>query len=144
MNKKERAAKLKQAIDALNDIAKIRLAASPLHGVGVFAMRDIKKGETLNADAIPMAFDIPHKDFKKLNPEVAALILERWPGVVAGSHFLYPDCKMVAYMNHSDTPNYDGKTDKALKKIKAGEELTEDYRTIEGWETVYPWLVDSK
>jgi hypothetical protein len=143
-NKKVRAGKIKLAIALLNDIVKVKIGPSKIHGVGLFAMRDIKKGEVLNLNAVFHAFDVPYKDFKKLRPEVSQLLLERWPLVTKGSHFYYPDTQMSAYMNHSETPNYDGKTDKTLKKIKKGEEITEDYRQIEGWEVVYPWLKGKK
>lgn len=132
--------KIKEAIKLLNDIVRIKIAPSSIHGVGIFAMRDLKKGEVLCADAIPQAFDIPYKDFKKLNPEVRDIILGHWPHVVNGSHFLYPVAKMVAFMNHSSTPNYDAKNDVMLVDVKAGDEVTEDYSLIENSEIVFPWL----
>ena len=138
--KKHKETKTDEAIKLLNEIVKIRLAPSGVHGVGVFAMRDIKKGEKLYTDIIPHQFDLPYSKFKKLNPDVRDLVLGQFPLIVDGSHFLYPVAKMSAYLNHSDTPNYDGVNDAALKKIKAGEEVTEDYRLIPCFEKVYPWL----
>lgn len=132
--------KLKQAIDLLNDIVVIKLAPSPIHGIGVFALRDLKKGDRIYADTIPHAFDIPYKDFKKLRPEISEQILSHWGQVINGSHFLYPVTKMSAFMNHSDNPNYDSKEDVATRAIKKGEELTEDYRVIPNYEKIYPWL----
>ncbi len=136
--------KLKIQIDLLNEIVKIRLAPSPIHGVGVFAMRDIKKGEKLYTDAVPHQLDLPYKRFNKLDPEIREILLGHFPLILEGSHFLYPVTKMSAYLNHSDTPNYDAKEDKALRKIKKGEEVTEDYRLIKGWETIFPWLAKKK
>ena len=49
----------------LNTLAKIRLAPSDIHGVGVFAMRDIPKGEKLYADNQPEYFDLPYSEFDK-------------------------------------------------------------------------------
>lgn len=138
--KKQKKEKLDQAIILLDEITKIKVAPSSIQGVGVFAMRDVKKGEKLYTDAIPQQLDIPYKDFKKLRPEVASYILGRWPLVSKGSHFLYPDTRFAAFLNHSYTPNYDAKNDKTLSKIKAGEEITEDYRKIDGWQEVFPWI----
>lgn len=137
---REKDRKVKQAIKMLNDICKIKLAPSTIHGVGVFAMRDLKKGETLYADAIPNALDIPYKLFGQLNPEVKELVLSHWPNIINGSHFLYPVTKMSAFMNHSDDPNVDAKEDRVLRKIKKGEELTEDYRLIINAEKLFAWL----
>ena len=139
-----RAKKMKQAIKLLNDIVKVRIAPSPIHGVGVFAMRDLKVGEQMELDAIPHMFDIPYSKLGELDKEVRELILSHWPNIVTGSHFLYPVTKMTAFMNHSDTPNYDAKTDKMLKEVKKGEELTEDYRVIDLHEKVFPWLAEKK
>jgi len=138
--KAEKEKKIAQAIKVLNEIVKVRLGKSDIDGIGVIAMRDIKKGEKLYTDALVYAFDVPYKDFDKLRPEVAGLLLGRWPLITTGSHFFYPDAKHSAYLNHSDTPNYDAKKDKALKDIHAGEEVFEDYRVIEGHEKVFPWL----
>lgn len=138
--KREREAKLRQAVDLLNEIVKIRLAPSPVHGIGVFAMRDIKKGEKLYTDIIPHQFDVPFSMFKKFSADIREVLLGHFPQIVNGSHFLYPVCKMSAYLNHSTEPNYDAKEDKALRKIKAGEEILEDYRLIPGYEQVFPFL----
>lgn len=127
-------------INILNDLVKFKVGPSSVQGVGIIALRDIKKGELLNLDATFQQFDLPYKKFKFLRPEVAQHILERWPLVTEGSHFIYPDAKMSAFCNHSDTPNYDNKTDKSTKTIKAGEEIFENYRNIEGHEKVYTWL----
>jgi hypothetical protein len=137
---KHKAEKWTQSVNLLNDICKIRIAPSPIHGVGIIATRDIKKGEKLYTDAIPNAFDLPYKKFKELRPEVASMILERYPNIVNGSPFLYPDSRMGAYLNHSDDPNYDAKADVTLRKIKQGEEVTEDYRQIENYQKIYKWL----
>jgi SET domain-containing protein len=141
-DRKVRQEKIEQAIVMVNDVCKIRIAQSEVHGVGVFAIRDIKKGERVYADAMPVMLDIPYKKFNKINPEIKQLILERFPRVVDGSQFMAPDTLMQIYMNHQDNPNYDNKTDKATRKIKAGEEIFEDYKAIEGWEVIHKWLVD--
>lgn len=130
------------AIDKLNSECKLRLAPSPIHGIGVFAIRDITKGERLYADNMPVLYRLPYSHFGKLFPEVKDILLERNPLITQGSMFFYPDAQMVAYMNHSDTPNANTQIDTAMRDIKAGEELTEDYRHIAGYAQVFPWLLD--
>ena len=129
-----------QAIDLLNSHVKLRIAPSSIHGIGVFAIRDIPKGARLNADLAPIPYKVPYSSFNKLFPEIRELLLERWPQIVNGSAFCYPDVRLQAYMNHSEEPNYDARTDIVLKDITKGEEVTEDYRLINGYAQVYPWL----
>lgn len=138
--KKHIQTKLKEQVNLLNEVVKIRLAPSSIHGVGVFALRDIKKGEKLYTDIIPHQFDLPYKDFPKLDKEIQEILLGHFPLIIEGSNFMYPVCKMSAYLNHSDKPNYDAKDDKALRSIKAGEEITEDYKLIPNWEKIWEWL----
>lgn len=133
--------KMEQAM-TLNRGMWARLAPSKIHGVGVFAIADLKKDQKLYLDRIPTTFSLRYADFNKLRPEVAQILIERWPAIVEGSAFIYPDSLMQPYMNHSDTPNYDGVYDLALKDIAAGEEVTEDYRLIPGWKVAHPWLVE--
>lgn len=140
LSKKHRQEKLKNALILLDEVMKIKLAPSQIHGVGVFAMRDLKKGEKIYADSIPHQFDIPYKRLFKLKPEIIRTILEQFPLVLEGSHFLYPTVRFMAYMNHSDTPNYNGKEDKVTCDIKAGEEITEDYRLIDNYKSIFLWL----
>lgn len=135
--------KINEAIKLINDIVKIRLGQSSIHGVGVFAMRDIKKGEKIYADIIPHQFDVPYSKFGKIDKEIRDIILGHFPLIVSGSHFMYPVTKFTAYLNHSDTPNYDAKNDKMLKAVEKGEEITEDYRLIDNWEKIFVWLKDS-
>lgn len=130
--------KIKDQIVLLNDIVKLKLAPSSIHGVGVVAMRDIKKGEKLYTDIIPHQFDVPYAKFKKLDKEIVDVLLGHFPLITEGSHFLYPVTKFSAYLNHSNTPNYDAVNDVALSDIKKGEEITEDYRLIKGFESIFP------
>lgn len=129
-----------------------RLAPSPVHGVGVFAIRDIKKGNRCfvmpASDNRPQWYKIYPATLKKevgeVFPEIYGLILDRWPQVVNGIPFLNPnfDARLVSFMNHSDTPNYDPVTDLALTDIKAGEELFEDYRVVPNYEKAFPFLAE--
>lgn len=141
--KKQINQKFKDQIVLLNDIVCIKLAPSSINGIGVFAMRDIKKGEKLYTDSIPHQFDLPYIKFNKLNKEIREILLGHFPLILSGSHFMYPVTKFSAYLNHSDNPNYDAKEDIALKAIKKGDEVTEDYRKIEGYKDVFPFLANS-
>lgn len=132
--------KLKQAVNILNEMVKIKVAPSPVHGVGVFAMRAIKKGEKLYSDVVPNAFDLPYAMFKKLRPEVSELLLSRWPLIVNGSRFLYPDTKLAAFINHAESANYDCAKDIMLKDVKEGDEIFENYRALENYQKIYTWL----
>lgn len=127
-------------IAELNGRVKVRIGPSSIHGVGLIAIRNIRKGEMLFTDHIPVAYNLPYSEFHKLFPEVRQLLLERWPRILQGSIFFYPDTKLQAYCNHSNTPNYDSEHDVMLKDVKKGQEITENYRGILGWETIYPWL----
>lgn len=134
MNKEEK------QIQELNTYVRTYIAPSPVHGVGVFALRDIKKGEKLYTDIVPRLYNLPVKYFTFLFPEVKKYLMSRWPQVVNGSAFGFPDTRIQAFLNHSYEPNYDAQADKALVDIKAGEEVFEDYRKIPGWEKVFVWI----
>lgn len=132
---KQRQKKIKEAIVMINDCVKLRLGASS-GKVVVYAMRDIKKGEKMYATSIPCLVDIPYKDFNKIRPETREMIIQHFPQVINGSHFMCPDTLMQMYIQHSDEPNYDSLTDKALKKIYKGEEVTQNYNEVEGCEEI--------
>ena len=135
-----------QYLNLLNTV-KCTIKPSPIHGVGVFALRDIKKGDRCYVvpDRSVDWFSLGVSDLNKFDavyPEIKELILARWPLVASGSKFLSPnyDVRLVAFLNHSDHPNYDQATDTALEDIKAGEEIVEDYRLIQNFEKVFPFL----
>lgn len=129
-----------EQINELNTYARLRLAPSPIHGIGVFAMRDIQKGTRLYAQVAPRGFKISKGNLSKLLPEVKQYILERWPLALNNESFAWPDCFIQGYMNHSKEYNYDLKTDTALRDIKTGEEVTENYKDIENWQDIFTWL----
>ena len=128
-------------IEALIRWVNVRIAPSDIHGVGVFAINDIPEGTKLYMDIMPEMFRLPYKKVKNNLPEaISQILLERWPLIQKGSPFVYPDARYVAYCNHSDSPNYDAKKDIAIKDIKAGEEITEDYRQIDGWKEIFDFI----
>lgn len=135
---------VEEQIKELTETVKCRLAPSKVHGVGVHTIRDIKKGEKLHClIETPLWCTIPFDKLTLLPDEIRQLILDRWSPVVNGAPFLSPnhDAIMINFMNHSNTPNYDPKTDRATKDIKKGEEVLEDYRAVPNWELAHPWLM---
>lgn len=123
-------------IELLNNTLVCRLGASPIQGVGVFAIRDIKEGETLYCHGImPDWYTLSFEDCDRLIPEAKEILLERWPNIKNGSDFLYPDVWLMSYVNHSDTPNTNN--DIATRDIKKGEEITKNYKTMENYQEVF-------
>ena len=122
----------------------MKVGPSLIQGVVVFALRDIKEGEKLYLDHVPTMYNLRIAVFGKLEDVVKQFLLERWPQIVNGSMFAYPDCRYSAFLNHADEPNVSAVNDVALQDIKAGEEITEDYRLINSFEVVFPWLDKKK
>lgn len=128
-------------IDELNGHVKAKIAPSKIHGVGVFTLFSIRKGERLFCDRMPVVYSVPYGSFGKLFPEIRELILSYWPSVANGSKFISPDARLVSFMNHSETEeNYDPKTDTALCDIPKGHEVFENYKRMANWEKVFLWL----
>src|SRR3990167_1436081 len=128
----------------LNTIVVTRIAPSKIHGVGVFAIRDLEAGRKLNLDAVPQVYKISPGNLSKLFPEVRQLLVERWPRVFVDSVVAYPDARYQAYVNHAEDYNYDCLTDRLIKDVKEGEEILESYYHIPGWEQAHPWLKENK
>jgi SET domain-containing protein len=112
---------------------KCRLGVSRIHGVGLFALVDLAKGE----NPFPPS---PRRSVVELTKEEVSQIPEPWRsqlldlyvGAVVPSN--YPaEVEIAHYINHSYTPNIvspdGGFTLIAARDISAGEELTVDYRT---------------
>lgn len=133
-------------IAKLNSEIKATVGVSKIHGVGVIAIRPIRKGERVYANALPRIGKIPPGSLGKLFPEVKKLILDRWPLVMAGEAIGIHEVRLLSLMNHSSTPNYDPMTDEALCDIMEGEEVFEDYTKMPNYEKVWPlnknkWLI---
>jgi SET domain-containing protein len=116
----------------------VKLQASPLHGIGVFAARDIPKG-TKNI------FSAPHNRFTHLTyaevvalPEHSRALIENFCLYDETGYFVpdegFDTMDIALYLNHSDEPNIrsvdDGDYFEALIDIPAGTELLVDYGTI--------------
>lgn len=124
-------------IDYLNSSVWATLGVSGLHGIGVIAVRNIPKDTlitdySLHARSKPMFLAIESKDFYSILPEIKSLILDRnlfqnWQEIF---YFYSPNCEqnLQSFCNHSATPNSFAMT--ALRDIKKGEEVTQDYRQM--------------
>lgn len=120
----------------LNNTVFAKLGVSPIHGVGVFAIRDIPKGQVVTdyshlSDSSKQMFEIDETEFYAVLPEIQALILDRF-SFQQGSllRFVSPnyDQNLQSFMNHSDEPNVAELV--ALRDIKKGEEITENFRDL--------------
>lgn len=104
----------------------IYVATSKVHGLGVMAGEDIKKGELIRY----IKGDIK---FKVNSSEKDALDNPDWVGI-AKNQWIDPH-KPYKFLNHSCEPSagIKGKVAVvALKDIREGQEITIDYSTIEG------------
>src|SRR3990167_1530455 len=128
----------KDQINKLNAEVRCKLAPSKIHGIGVIAIRDIRKGDKCycSPSLIRKFYTLGMGNLTKLFPEIKQLILARWPSIINGSAFLNPNDEvwLISWMNHSENPNYDLKTDLALRDIKQGEEVTENYKIMDNAE----------
>ncbi len=110
------------------------LAESGIHGLGVFAGRDIAQGELLWAFHPKVDRLIPEAWLTTLPPplvdyfETYAYRDPAFPG-----HLVYA-ADNAKYLNHSDDANADNATERSIARraIRRGEEITCDYRELEG------------
>ena len=92
----------------------VTTGASPIHGTGVFAARDIPSGSLIGVyEGDPTVDDGTHVLWVEAD--------EGWEGINGTGP--------LRYLNHSRTPNveFDGPSLYALCDIPAGEELLFDY-----------------
>ncbi|HXG17089.1 MAG TPA: SET domain-containing protein [Calidithermus sp.] len=119
-------------------LVRTRVDRSPIHGLGLFADEPIPKGT--DVWRFTPGFDLD------LDPGV----LDAQPPIVRSRllHYGYIDrrlgryilcCDDARFINHSDSPNIGPDfardrygVDVALRDIAPGEELTVDYRLLEG------------
>lgn len=110
----------------LNDLVWCKIAPSPIHGVGIFAIRDIPKGTELAGGEYVYRKD----EEETLLPEIRALIQDHYSHLELMSIMPNPnrDAYLQCFMNHSDDANSDGHH--ALRDIAKGEEVTENYKKL--------------
>lgn len=114
------------------------LKPSSVHGIGVFAIRDIPKGcKDIFSKNVGEWIKLPIADVEKL-PAHARTLVETYC-VYDETDYYVPDygfkiVDMVNYLNHSSNPNLisvnDGEYFEAIRNIAAGEELFVNYGSI--------------
>jgi SET domain-containing protein len=124
----------KKLLKHLSQQVYCHLAASPVNGVGVFAVRAIPKGvEPLRSLVDEKDISFTHKEIKTLPKSVQQEIKKFC--YYDEDHVLIPRiglnaARMAVYLNHSKSPNVQYQKNgqlKTLRAIKKGEELLMDY-----------------
>ena len=116
------------------------LRPSAVHGIGVFAIRDIPKGcRNIFSKGVGQWIKIPFSDIENL-PEYSRSLVETYC-LYDDDNYYVPDygfkvMDIVNYLNHSSSPNIisvnDGEEFEALTDIASGQELLLNYRKIAG------------
>lgn len=116
----------------------VALKPSPVHGIGVFAIRDIPKGcRTIFSKSAGEWIKLSFEEVEQL-PAQSRNLIETYC-LYDETHYFVPDygfklMDLVLYLNHSAEPNIvsinEGEQFEALRDIKEGEELLVDYGTI--------------
>ncbi len=127
-----------ELLKELSEETFITLKPSPVHGIGVFALRDIPKGcKTLFSRNVGEWIRVPISDIDQL-PDQTRNMVETYC-LYDETHYYLPDygfkvMDMVNYLNHSSSPNVisvnDGEYFESLREIKEGEELLVNYGAI--------------
>ena len=120
----------------LNKTVWATLASSKIHGIGVFAIRDIPEDTNFTDYNVftgnQVVYCVLEDEFEEILPEIRNLILDR---TILQNSIIFVSPNSVqdlrSFMNHSNDPNIiDWKTNRAIKK---DEELTEDFCAFKGW-----------
>lgn len=114
------------------------LKPSAIHGIGVFAIRDIPKGcRTIFSSGVGEWKKLPIADVEQL-PAAVRNLVETYCLYDEENYFV-PDygfklMDLALYLNHSGTPNLasvnEGEYFEATRDIKEGEELLVNYNSI--------------
>lgn len=116
----------------------VMLKSSPIAGIGVFAIRDIKKGQRdLFSRDTSEWIKITREELAAL-PESSRYLVENFCLYDEGNYYVpeygFKMVDLVIYLNHSDAPNVisidEGAYFEALRDIQAGEELLIDYGSL--------------
>ncbi len=127
-----------ELLNELKNETYVALKVSPVHGIGVFAIRDIPKGcRNFFSKNIGEWIKVSITEVEKL-PDHSKDLIETYCLYDEENYFV-PDygfkvIDLVNYLNHSKIPNIisvaDGEYFEAIRDIKNGEELFVDYGEI--------------
>ncbi|MBS1928368.1 MAG: SET domain-containing protein [Chitinophagaceae bacterium] len=127
--------------DLLNELkyhSKVMLKPSPIHGIGVFAIAPIWKGEKdIFSKNSQQWLGINDAELATL-PQHAIRLIENYCLYDKDQYFVpeegFKILDLVVFLNHSSTPNIqsldDGLQFEAIRDISIGEELCIDYGSI--------------
>ncbi len=124
------------------------LAPSAVHGLGVFTHQPVAAGQIVSRFTAPFDIEFTAQQLAGLTPAIRAY-LTTYAYLSRFSHLYILTGDHDRFMNHSDDPNVgmnpNGDPDNlALRAIRAGEELTCDYRTFDlAWREKLPHLCNS-
>jgi SET domain-containing protein len=113
-------------------LVRVRLAPSPIHGLGVFAVDSIAAGTRVWEFTPGFDLNLNPKQLDALPEHLRERLLHY--GYIEkqrGRYILC--CDDARFINHSDTPclRIEAGGDVAARDIRAGEELTVDYGELE-------------
>ena len=122
-------------INELSHHTYVRLLPSSIHGIGVFAIRNIPKGCQKMFSKVPGEWvELSKKEVAELRPESKDLVetyclFDRDRYYVPANGFKEMDLSL--FLNHDDKPNVrsvnGGAFFEAIRDIEKGEEITIDY-----------------
>ena len=122
----------------LNNHTYVMIKPSPLHGIGVFAIRDIPKGtKNIFSQGVGEWIKLTLAEVESLPKNTRDLVENHC--LFDEQFYFVPDygfklVDLVIYLNHSDTPNIisinEGEYFETITDIKEGEELLVDYGII--------------
>ena len=116
----------------------VMLKPSPVQGIGVFAIADIKKGQrNIFSNDKSEWLKISKEDISAL-PQHSKAVVENYCLYDEGNYYVpeygFKMVDLVIFLNHADEPNIasinEGEDFEALTDIKAGTELFVDYGKI--------------
>jgi SET domain-containing protein len=127
-----------QLLHELHHDTYVMLRSSPIHGIGVFAMKDIPEGcRTIFSKGVGEWIKLSFAEVEQLPPHSRNQI-ETYC-LYDDENYFVPDygfklMDLVLYLNHSHEPNIislnEGEQFEALRDIKEGEELLVNYESL--------------
>lgn len=127
-----------QLLQELRNNTFVTLKPSPVAGIGVFALIDIKKGQRNIFSKDTSEWISISKEEVATLPQHSRALIENFCLFDEENYFVpeygFKIADLVTYLNHNDQPNIisinDGEDFEAIRDIRAGEELFIDYGEI--------------